>query len=149
MDIPDLSTRATDLPAARVQYDDLGGIGDNKCKFREGIYKVVNQGGTEFIYKEPISPPDIKSLTNEIESLVLLTGCENIIRLHALVISANPYITDSKIPSPPVVRGILLQYAAQGSLGELLRTKSLEISWSQRMSWGYSNHLWSASNSQC
>src|SRR5262249_18102996 len=37
--------------------------------------------------------------------------------------------------SPPVVRGLLFQYAKEGSLGELLRCESREISWSQRISW--------------
>ena len=39
------------------------------------------------------------------------------------------------IPSSPIVRGLLFQYAKRGNLGKLLRCESLEISWSQRLSW--------------
>lgn len=134
---PSFESFCTKYPDIRsIKHDDLIGIGDKKCKLHDGVYKVIDGNGFEFVYKEPTSPADIKSMTNEVESLLLLVGSRNIVTIHGLVISANPYLTRRKIPSPPVVKGLLFQYAKKGSLGKLLRCESLEISWSQRLSWG-------------
>jgi hypothetical protein len=117
-----------------VRYEDLVGICE-KNKLHEGVYRVRCSGRDDtFVYKEPNIPDDVKSQRNEIESLVNLSSSQHVINLQGLVASDNPYLTDSVNPTPPVVRGLLLQYAPRGNLSEVLGT-DLEIDWNQRVSW--------------
>jgi hypothetical protein len=119
-----------------VQYRDIIGIEENESKLAQGVYKVMDITRNEsYIYKEPKIPDDIKSQCNEIEALLLLSNSPHIIKLRGLVVSTNPYITQLSLPSQPIVRGFLLQYASYGTLGNLLATDSQQLLWSQRLSW--------------
>ena len=116
-----------------VQFKDVSGIGESDRKLHDGVYKV-DIDNESFVYKEPTTPDDIKSQTNEIESLMLLSNVSYIIKLHGLVISDSPYLTQRGRASSPVVRALLLQYAQQGSLGKYLMSGA-EISWPRRLYW--------------
>lgn len=116
-----------------VWCEDVVGIGDKDGKLHDGVYKVC-VGEESFVYKEPTSPDDIKSQVNEIESLTLLSESPHVIRLHGLVISQNPYLTRRGQADPPIVKGLLLQYASQGNLGSYL-TSNAKINWTQRLLW--------------
>jgi len=120
---------------------DVVGIGEKDSKIHDGVYRVC-VGGQSFVYKEPTGPDDIKSQVNEIESLTLLSESPPIIKLHGLVISQNPYLTRRGQAQPPIVKGLLLQYASQGNLGSYLMSNA-KINWTQ-LPLGNRNHVWAA-----
>ena len=117
-----------------VRFDDVTGIGKKDHKIQNGVYKVFHEDKL-FIYKEPHCPDDVISQTNEIESLLLLSKSPRVIRLHSLVFSQNPYLTHQENPSQLVVRGILIPYASQGNLRNVLANGDIEIRWSRRLLW--------------
>ena len=117
-----------------VPFSDVRGMHKKGNKLHTGVYKV-SVGQDVFIYKKPNSPDDVPSQSNEIESLMLLSKSSRVIGLHGLVFSANPYLTHQETQPAPVVRGILISYAPQGNLSNLLAKHDVDISWSQRLLW--------------
>lgn len=117
-----------------VPFENIKGIGKKTCGIQTGVFKVSYMD-REFIYKEPHWPDDVIAQTNEIESLIRLSESPHVIRLHSLVFSQHPYLTDKTNASLTVVRGIFLSYASQGNLGSHLKNTDIDISWNQRLLW--------------
>jgi serine/threonine protein kinase len=132
---PSVEALRTEYPLARfINLEDLSGIGHNESELHRGVYKVLDTIHNVWcVYKEPTSPADVKSQLNEIKSLMLLSNSPHIIPLLGLVISHNPYLSYPDNHSPLVVRGILLKYASNGTLGRLLESDSLH--WHQCLLW--------------
>lgn len=86
------------LPFVKLEH--VIGIGAEDCKLADGVYTVYCETEYKrFVYKEPNTPLQIRSLMNEIDSLVLLSKSSHIIKLHRLVISENPYLTRPRTAS--------------------------------------------------
>jgi len=132
---PSFESIRTESPSAQfTQFEDLNGVGDNESELHHGVYKVFDTShDVRCVYKEPKNPADVKSLLNEINSLMLLSKSRHIIRLLGLVISSNPYLSYPDDHFPPILRGILLQYASGGTLYHRLDPNSLP--WNQCLRW--------------
>lgn len=132
---PSVESLRTEYPLARfIHLEDLSGIGHNESELHRGVYKVLDTIHNVWcVYKEPTTPADVKSQLNEIEALMLLSNSPHIIPLIGLVVSSKPYLSYPDNHSPLVVRGILLKYASNGTLGQLLESDCL--SWHQCLLW--------------
>lgn len=132
---PSVESILAEYPSAEVTpLDALQGLEDNDAKLHHGIYKVFDTRHEVWcIYKEPKTPTDIKSLLNEIESLILLSKSEHIIRFLGFAISSSPYLSYPDPHSTLVLRGILLQYASGGTLFQHLHAGS--TSWNHCLRW--------------
>ncbi|KAK5119578.1 hypothetical protein LTR85_007407 [Meristemomyces frigidus] len=90
------------------------------------VYKV-RAGGKVVIKKEIPGPDTVDEFLYEVNALDSLLGCDNVIRLEGLV-------TDD---SGSVVKGLLISYASQGALVDMLYDfrGTLELPWHRREKW--------------
>lgn len=117
-----------------TRLEALHGLEDDQAKLHPGVYKVFDTNHELWcVYKEPKTPADVKSLLNEIESLIVLSKSKHNIRFLGFVISSSPYLSYPDSHSALVLRGILLQYASGGTLFQRLHTGSTP--WNQCLCW--------------
>ncbi|KAJ5702927.1 hypothetical protein N7488_010475 [Penicillium malachiteum] len=88
------------------------------------VYKV-RLGGHEYIKKEIPGPDTVDEFLYEINALHALTGAPNVIRVEAIVVDDRQ----------EVVKGLLINYAAQGALVDLLYDQRGRIPFARRERW--------------
>ncbi|KAI1358876.1 kinase-like domain-containing protein [Xylaria arbuscula] len=87
-----------------------------------------------YVYKEIDKPHylsgDTEALIQEFQNLKTLREVEGIVRLMAVVTSANPYqSTEASQGENTVARGILLEYHSNGTLQDALKTPGTSYPW--------------------
>ena len=88
------------------------------------VYKV-RYCGKDYIKKEIPGPDTVDEFLYEINALHALTGSNSVIQLEAIVVD------DSR----ETVKGLLISFAEQGALVDLLYDHKDEISWDDRLRW--------------
>jgi serine/threonine protein kinase len=88
------------------------------------VYKV-RFGGKDYIKKEIPGPDTVDEFLYEINALHALTGSDSVIQLEAIVVD------DQR----ETVKGLLISFAEQGALVDLLYDRKGEISWDDRVRW--------------
>ena len=88
------------------------------------VYKVKHYG-QEYIKKEIPGPDTVDEFLYEINALHDLAGSESVISLEAVIV-------DDK---RELVKGLLISYAEQGALVDLLYDHKREIDWDHRARW--------------
>lgn len=89
------------------------------------VYKVVHEGRV-YIKKEIPGPDTVDEFLYEINALHALHDSENVISLEAIVVDDTEQL----------VKGLLISYAEQGAIVDLLYDCRGEISLEERMRWG-------------
>ncbi|KAL8921729.1 MAG: hypothetical protein Q9172_003878 [Xanthocarpia lactea] len=122
--IPYPSTQALQyLECRRVQESDL-------CfeAHMSGFVYKVSVGGEIFIKKEIPGPDSVDEFLYEINALANLSGSNNVVRFQGLVIDEHN----------TVVKGLLISFAEQGALVDLLydhKEEKERLSWLRRQRW--------------
>ena len=88
------------------------------------VYKV-RYGGRDYIKKEIPGPDTVDEFLYEINALHALTGSHSVIQLEAIVVDE----------ARETVKGLLISFAEQGALVDLLYDHKDEISWDDRLRW--------------
>ena len=88
------------------------------------VYKV-RYCGKDYIKKEIPGPDTVDEFLYEINALHALTGSGSVIQLEAIVVD------DSR----ETVKGLLISFAEQGALVDLLYDHKGEVSWDDRVRW--------------
>ena len=88
------------------------------------VYKV-NLGGHSFIKKEIPGPDTVDEFLYEINALHALNGAPNVIQVEAIVVDERQQ----------VVKGLLINYAEQGALVDILYEERGRIPFSRRERW--------------
>jgi serine/threonine protein kinase len=88
------------------------------------VYKV-RYCGKDYIKKEIPGPDTVDEFLYEINALHALTGSDSVIQLEAIVVD------DQR----ETVKGLLISFAEQGALVDLLYDHKGEISWDDRVRW--------------
>ena len=88
------------------------------------VYKV-RYCGEDYIKKEIPGPDTVDEFLYEINALHALTGSDSVIQLEAIVVD------DQR----ETVKGLLISFAEQGALVDLLYDHRGEISWDDRVRW--------------
>ena len=107
--------RPMEIPESELMFDShLSGF----------VYKVKHEDRV-FIKKEIPGPDTVDEFLYEINALHALHGSENVIQLEAIVVN----------DSHQIVKGLLISYAEQGALVDLLYDHKGKISWEERLRW--------------
>ena len=107
--------RPMEIPESELMFDShLSGF----------VYKVKHEDRV-FIKKEIPGPDTVDEFLYEINALHALHGSENVIQLEAIVVD----------DSHQIVKGLLISYAEQGALVDLLYDHKGKISWEERLRW--------------
>ncbi|KAJ5923955.1 hypothetical protein N7466_008142 [Penicillium verhagenii] len=88
------------------------------------VYKV-QLGGHAYIKKEIPGPDTVDEFLYEINALHALNGAPNVIQVEAIVVDERQ----------EVVKGLLINYAAQGALVDILYDQRGDISFARRERW--------------
>ncbi|KAJ5666767.1 hypothetical protein N7462_011176 [Penicillium macrosclerotiorum] len=88
------------------------------------VYKV-QLGGRAYIKKEIPGPDTVDEFLYEINALHALNGAPNVIRVEAIVVDERQQ----------VVKGLLISYAEQGALVDILYERRGQISFARRERW--------------
>ncbi|ETN42675.1 uncharacterized protein HMPREF1541_01832 [Cyphellophora europaea CBS 101466] len=88
------------------------------------VYKVVHEGRT-YIKKEIPGPDTVDEFLYEINALHALHESANVIRLEAIVVDDTHQL----------VKGLLISYAEQGAIVDLLYDYKGKITWEDRLRW--------------
>jgi serine/threonine protein kinase len=109
-------------------------------ELQRGVCEARLDGDDEktYILKEVDRPMyevgDSDIVLRELQNLRAFRGATNIVQLIAAVLSSHPYrsceLAHSQ-DSPPVLRGILLEYHPNGSMGDSLRSNSGSRPWAR------------------
>ena len=115
-------TPARDLPDV-TKLEDLS----------PGVYEVrIGGDSRSYIYKDAETPlylpADTEELLRELRNLERSRGAETLVRLIAVVVSANPYQTAFGADGAAVFRGILIEHHPNGTLQAALRSPLPEAS---------------------
>ncbi|KAB5578121.1 kinase-like domain-containing protein [Coniochaeta sp. 2T2.1] len=119
----------TDTTAPSVQESDIKSVKTLAPAVYVAQLTADDDDAKLYVYKttdRPLyEPADTPILEREFYNLRLLRGASNIVRLVAAVVSPNPYRTwtpdaAEQDDEPRVLRGLLLEYHAAGSLKDIL-----------------------------
>ncbi|OJJ32306.1 hypothetical protein ASPWEDRAFT_117939 [Aspergillus wentii DTO 134E9] len=109
------------LPNARL-------VPENRLHFDahlSGFVYNVRLGGRNFIKKEIPGPDTVDEFLYEINALNALNGAPSVIQVQGIVVDDRE----------EVVKGLLIEYAEQGALVDILYENRGEITWERRERW--------------
>ncbi|CAK7221084.1 hypothetical protein SCUCBS95973_004375 [Sporothrix curviconia] len=122
------TTEIIDYPSAQsVQHLSCRKIRESEVEFDSHmsgfVYKVRVHGRT-LIKKEIPGPDSVDEFLYEVNALNFLRGSQNVIDLYGVIVGDDDR-----------VRGLLISYAEQGALIDIIYENNHGISWPTRMKW--------------
>ncbi|KAF4547046.1 Hypothetical protein D9617_65g035150 [Elsinoe fawcettii] len=114
------SVQASHVPCQRYEEREIS----IETQLSGFVYKVL-VNGKEFVEKEIPGPDDVERFVHEMNALSAFSDEDYVIDLHGIV-------TNDK---GDLIKGILIPYASQGCLYDIIHTHQAPLAWSRRRRW--------------